>query len=85
MKRATRKFDARFNCSARTYSYTLPTIAFSDYNDQTEMEDYRLPAERLQRVNNILGLYKGQTNFHNYTVKKQHFDRYFLSMSCLVF
>lgn len=75
MKRVTRKFDARFNCSGRTYSYTLPTIAFAHYNDQTQMRDYRIPSDRLQRANEILGLYKGQTNFHNYTEKKLYFDR----------
>ncbi|XP_055312520.1 pseudouridylate synthase 1 homolog isoform X2 [Sitodiplosis mosellana] len=75
MKKVTPKFSARFNCTARTYSYTLPTIAFSHYNDQTEMKDFRLTADRLQRANQILGLYKGMTNFHNYTVKKLFFDR----------
>lgn len=75
MKRVTPKFDARFSCSARTYSYTLPTIAFSHYNDQTEMRDFRITADQLQRANQILGLYKGMTNFHNYTVKKLFFDR----------
>lgn len=75
MKRVTPKFDARFSCSARTYSYTLPTIAFSHYNDQSLMKDYRVPADRLKRANDILSLYKGQTNFHNYTVKKLFFDR----------
>lgn len=75
MKRVTPKFDARFSCSGRTYSYTLPTIAFSHYNDQTSMKDYRIPADRLHRANEILSLYKGQTNFHNYTEKKLFFDR----------
>lgn len=75
MKRVTPKFDARFNCTARTYSYTLPTIAFSHYNDQTEIKDFRITAEQLKRANEILGLYKGMTNFHNYTVKKLFFDR----------
>lgn len=75
MKRVTRKFSARHNCSARTYSYTLPTIALAPYNDQTELHEYRIPADRLQRTNEILSLFKGQTNFHNYTVKKLHFDR----------
>lgn len=75
MKRCSRNFDARFNCNARTYSYTLPTIAFADYNDQTAMKEYRITSERLQRANDILTLFKGQTNFHNYTVDKLFFDR----------
>lgn len=75
MKQATPSFDARSCCSARTYSYTLPTIALSHYNDQSEMKDYRVTAERLQHVNEILSIFKGQTNFHNYTTKKLFFDR----------
>lgn len=75
MKRVTPKFDARFSCSGRTYSYTLPTIAFSHYNDQSTMKEYRVPADRLQRATEILSLYRGQTNFHNYTEKKLFFDR----------
>lgn len=57
------------------YSYTLPTIAFSEYNDQTKMEDYRVTSDRLKTVSDVLSLFEGQTNFHNYTVKKQYFDR----------
>lgn len=75
MERVTPKFDARFSCTARTYSYTLPSIAFSQYNDQTIMQNYRITSERLSRANEILGLYRGYTNFHNYTVKKLFFDR----------
>lgn len=75
VRRVTPTFDSRKNCEARTYSYTLPTIAFGNYNDQTVMADYRLPAEQLQKVNDMLEIFVGQTNFHNYTVDKQHFDR----------
>lgn len=75
IKRVTKTFDARFQCLARTYSYTLPTIAFADYNDQREMPNYRITADKLQKVNDVLHMYKGHTNFHNYTVEKQHFDR----------
>lgn len=74
VQRVTPAFDSRINCEARTYSYTLPTVAFANYNDQTTMADYRLPPETLQKVNKILEMFVGQTNFHNYTVDKQHFD-----------
>lgn len=74
MKPTTPKFSARFSCSGRTYSYTLPTVAFAHYNDQTEMKDYRISSDRLQRANDILRIYLGHTNFHNYTEKKLHFD-----------
>lgn len=75
MKRVTRKFSARHRCSARTYCYTLPTISFAHYNDQCEIHDYRVPAERLERANQVLQMFQGQTNFHNFTIQKQHFDR----------
>lgn len=75
LKRVTPTFNVRYCCSARTYSYTLPTIAFSHYNDQSEMNEYRVTAEQLQRVNDTLAIFHGQTNFHNYTVKKLFFDR----------
>lgn len=75
MKRVTPKFCARVNCTARTYSYTLPSIAFTHFNDQTEMQDYRIDSDRLQRANEILSLFKGHTNFHNYTSKKLYFDK----------
>lgn len=39
------------------------------------MGDYRAPADRLQRVNDVLSIFKGRTNFHNYTEKKLFFDR----------
>lgn len=39
------------------------------------MENYRLSSERLQCVNDVLSVFKGATNFHNYTQKKEHFDR----------
>lgn len=86
IKKATPSFNARFSCSTRTYSYTLPTIALSHYNDQSEMMDYRVPVDRLQRTNDVLSIFKGHTNFHNYTTKKLFFDRtserYIHSIEC---
>lgn len=50
------------------------------------MTDYRVTAEQLQRVNDTLAVFQGQTNFHNYTVKKLFFDRsserYIYSIEC---
>lgn len=74
MQRAARNFDARKACSARTYSYMLPTIALSRYNDLTKVQDYRITADRLQLASEILALYVGERNFHNYTSKKQFYD-----------
>lgn len=75
IQRVTTKFDSRFQCNARTYSYTLPSVSFAHYNDQCNMRDYRAPAERLQLAQSVLDTFCGQTNFHNFTVDKQHFDR----------
>lgn len=74
MKTVPRNFNARFSCSARTYSYTLPSISFSRYDDQTELHDYRITADRLQLADDILLRYVGENNYHNYTSKKQYFD-----------
>lgn len=72
----TRKFDSRLDCNARTYSYTLPTVAFAPYNDlSAEQKDYRITAERLELAQSVLHSYMGNTNFHNYTADKQSFDR----------
>lgn len=75
MKRATPKFSARMNCSARTYSYTLPSIAFSPYDEQSTLQNYRISSDRLQLASQVLSIYKGRKNFHNYTSGKMHFDR----------
>lgn len=75
LKQTTPKFDARTYCNARTYSYTLPTIAFGHYTDQTSLEHFRVTPSQMQRANEILSLYKGNTNFHNYAPHKLYYDR----------
>ncbi|XP_071447952.1 pseudouridylate synthase 1 homolog isoform X2 [Hetaerina americana] len=49
-------------------------------------EDFRLPPEALARVNEILKLFEGTHNFHNFTSRKKPLDpsaqRYILSMKC---
>lgn len=75
LKRTTPTFSSRHDCSARTYSYTLPSIAFSPYNEQSTLQSYRIPADRLQLATDVLSMYKGRKNFHNYTLGKLEFDR----------
>ncbi|KAK2875181.1 hypothetical protein FQN49_001718, partial [Arthroderma sp. PD_2] len=36
--------------------------------------EYRIPPERLSRINEALGLYVGTRNFHNYTIQKTFRD-----------
>lgn len=87
LKRVTQGFNSKNNCDARTYSYTLPTVAFApkDY-DTKEAAAFRLNSETLDNVNRLLALYKGTHNFHNFTSQKASNDpsarRYITQMSC---
>nr|XP_046231866.1 tRNA pseudouridine synthase A isoform X2 [Scatophagus argus] len=87
LKRVTQSFNSKNNCDARTYSYMLPTVAFSpkDY-DTGNKADFRLEPETIQRVNRLFALYKGTHNFHNFTSQKAPNDpsarRYITEMSC---
>lgn len=87
LKRVTQGFNSKNNCDARTYSYMLPTVAFSpkDY-DTANTAAFRLDKETLQNVNRLFALYKGTHNFHNFTSQKAPNDpsarRYITEMSC---
>ncbi|XP_063336776.1 tRNA pseudouridine synthase A [Pelmatolapia mariae] len=87
LKRVTQGFNSKNNCDARTYSYMLPTVAFSpkDY-DTGNIAAFRLEPETLQKVNRLFALYKGTHNFHNFTSQKAPSDpsarRYITEMSC---
>ncbi|XP_053700212.1 tRNA pseudouridine synthase A [Synchiropus splendidus] len=87
LKRVTQSFNSKNNCDARTYSYMLPTVAFSpkDY-DTGDIAAFRLEPGTLQRVNCLFALYKGTHNFHNFTSQKAPNDpsarRYITEMSC---
>lgn len=39
------------------------------------MKEYRVPSDRMELAQSIFNNFNGQTNFHNYTVDKQYFDR----------
>ncbi|OCT98339.1 tRNA pseudouridine synthase A [Xenopus laevis] len=86
LKRVTGKFNSKNTCDARTYSYTLPTFAFSHKDKETQDENFRLSQETLNRVNELLALYKGTHNFHNFTSQKGPKDpsakRYIMEMLC---
>ncbi|KAL6469819.1 hypothetical protein MHYP_G00209380 [Metynnis hypsauchen] len=85
-KRVTGGFNSKNNCDARTYSYTLPTVAFSPKDSDQEDTSFRLDTETLQKVNRLFALYKGTHNFHNFTSQKGPRDpsakRYITHMSC---
>ncbi|CAL9683704.1 unnamed protein product [Knipowitschia caucasica] len=87
LKRVTQGFNSKNNCDARTYSYTLPTVAFAskDY-DIENAAAFRLSPETLENINHLFCLYKGTHNFHNFTSQKASSDpsarRYITQMSC---
>ncbi|XP_053313390.1 pseudouridylate synthase 1 homolog [Spea bombifrons] len=86
LKRVTGRFNSKNTCDARTYSYTLPTFAFSHKDHETQEESFRLSQETLDKVNELLALYKGTHNFHNFTSQKGPRDpsakRYIMEMHC---
>ncbi|KAK3524130.1 hypothetical protein QTP70_018033 [Hemibagrus guttatus] len=86
LKRVTGGFNSKNNCDARTYSYMLPTIAFSPKDSDQEDTSFRLLPKTLQKVNRLFELYKGTHNFHNFTSQKGPRDpsakRYITQMSC---
>lgn len=86
VKRVTDKFNARRYCMARTYTYTLPSIAFCHFNDQVSQREYRLSADKLTLINELLQVYKGFKKFHNFTINKNYSDdscsRYMKHLEC---
>ncbi|XP_026500207.2 pseudouridylate synthase 1 homolog isoform X1 [Vanessa tameamea] len=86
IKRATNKFNSKSKCNARTYSYTLPTYVFEpSLSSEQERKRYRITAEKMTKVNEILGYYKGTKSYHNFTEKKHYQDpsslRYMMSFA----
>lgn len=86
MKRVTKGFNSKTTCDARTYSYTLPTYAFTKDEEEFCEKSFRLSPERLEELNRILGLFVGTKNFHNFTVDKKFSDqsalRFIMSFEC---
>lgn len=70
VRRVTKGFNSKEQCDARTYTYTLPTIAFADHTENVDMATYRAPAEKIEKLNDLLKMYLGTKNFHNFTSRK---------------
>lgn len=84
MKRTTRGFDAKGNCSARTYEYLTPTYSFAkDYQTTT---NYRVTEEKIEEVNQVLSKFLGTHSYHNFTSGKRFDDasakRYIMKFKC---
>lgn len=87
VKRVTKGFNSKQNCDARTYSYTLPTFAFSEKTEEIPDETkFRLSPERFEKVNKVLKTLEGTKNFHNFTSRKHCSDpsakRYIIKFEC---
>ncbi|CAM6000955.1 unnamed protein product [Sphagnum balticum] len=84
-RRVTKYFDAKNFCDARSYSYLMPTYALCPV-DQTVQETYRATSEVLQQFNDVLRLYLGTHNYHNFTSQKSSSDpsasRYIIEIEC---
>ncbi|XP_031570199.1 tRNA pseudouridine synthase A-like [Actinia tenebrosa] len=84
LTKVTKAFDCKLNCSARTYEYLLPTFAFA--KDYQTTKNYRLTDEKLAEINEVLSVYVGTRNYHNFTSGKKFEDpsamRYIKSFVC---
>ncbi|XP_052842091.1 pseudouridylate synthase 1 homolog isoform X1 [Drosophila gunungcola] len=76
VERVTKGFNAKDQCNARTYTYTLPTVAFASCEEKVEdlHDTFRISPELLAKVKDTLKLYEGTKNFHNFTSKKSFLD-----------
>ena len=83
--RVTKSFDAKNYCDGRTYSYLMPSYALCPIEENTT-EAFRLSIERLKQFNEILKLYLGTHNYHNFTSGKAPTDasamRYIMAIDC---
>ncbi|XP_006874127.1 PREDICTED: tRNA pseudouridine synthase A, mitochondrial [Chrysochloris asiatica] len=86
LKRVTGGFNSKNRCDARTYCYMLPTFAFAHKDQDVQDESFRLSAETLRHVNELLACFQGTHNFHNFTSQKGPQEpsarRYILEMHC---
>lgn len=87
IKRVTKGFNSKSSCDARTYSYTFPTFAIASETELVEKgTDFRMSDEMHTKLNDILKMYVGTKNFHNFTCRKDYGDpsskRFIMSFDC---
>ncbi|KAL3864952.1 hypothetical protein ACJMK2_006593 [Sinanodonta woodiana] len=84
-KRTTKGFNSKNHCSSRTYLYLTPSYAFAPF-ETFVTDEYRITPEIINRVNEILKLFKGTHNFHNFTSgvkpKDPSAKRYIIDFTC---
>ncbi|XP_063231231.1 pseudouridylate synthase 1 homolog [Bacillus rossius redtenbacheri] len=82
LKRVTKNFNSKSSCDARTYSYMLPTFAFTP-SGQAVDETFRISPEIMEKVRETMKLFEGTHNFHNFTSRRKPLDpsnnRYIMS------
>ena len=83
--RTVPSFDSRNFVDCRTYSYTFPTFTISP--PKTILSTYyRVDNQLIDKLNELLAIYKGTHNFHNFTSGKLPNDhssmRYIMDINC---
>uniref|UniRef100_A0A1L8E088 Pseudouridylate synthase 1 homolog n=1 Tax=Nyssomyia neivai TaxID=330878 RepID=A0A1L8E088_9DIPT len=73
VKIVTQGFNSKNDCMARTYAYTLPTMALQK-DVEGPMEGYRIAQDVIEKFRGLLKMYEGTKNYHNFTIKKESLD-----------
>uniref|UniRef100_T1HB86 Pseudouridylate synthase 1 homolog n=1 Tax=Rhodnius prolixus TaxID=13249 RepID=T1HB86_RHOPR len=85
VKRATKGFNCKGHCDARTYSYMMPSFALAPKECLPE-ESYRITDDVFDKTNELLQTFVGTHNYHNFTSRKKPLDpsaqRYIISFIC---
>jgi len=68
VKKTTKHFNAQFQATARTYTYTCPTFVFANASDVSS--SYRITPDKLSTINDLLRRYIGTYSYHNFTSGK---------------
>ncbi|CAD5116613.1 DgyrCDS5486 [Dimorphilus gyrociliatus] len=74
MRRVTKGFNCKNNCDSRTYTYLIPTHAFSPKDDDLKPSQYRIDTASREKVDECLSKFVGVHNFHNFTSGKKFRD-----------
>lgn len=87
MRRVTKGFNSKETCCGRTYTYTVPTVAFAHHADAIgDPIAYRCDAAQVDRMRQLLATYVGTHCFHNFTSRKEFIDpsakRFIVSFEC---
>lgn len=87
VRRVTKGFNAKDKCCGRTYTYTVPTVAFAHHSETiADPVAYRCDPAQVQRLNELLAMFVGTRCFHNFTSRKEFIDpsakRFIVSFAC---